>query len=170
MIDEIHLEPLYCEPLYDNGSQYWKLSFKERICLIIPIVGWVILPIFHFGRMYPVIEIIENQLIERADKKLSHFYENKCEKEIADKLSASIMENMGWCNDRYIPCDPLKILLWSYAYYLDITFVFDDIEDMIGRELTDQEVNDISEGEWVVDDLVGLIVDSKRHIKWHAPN
>ena len=161
LIDEINLEPLYCEPLYDDESQYWTASFSERICLIIPIIGWLIFPHFRLSRIYPVIEIIENQLIEREDKKLSDFYELHNEKQIAEKLSKSIEENIGWCNDRYMPCDPVKILLWSYADALDVTFVLKDIEDMIDRRLTELEAENIMEV-GTIDDIIKLIVAEKQ--------
>lgn len=162
-MDKDNIAPLHCSYLYDDSSHYWEKTSKEVFWSKIPIIGWIVAEIEYSKRVAPVVKMVEEQLANRKDINLYDFYDDPLGAEAAVYLNKSIDENMGWDEYRcihFVPEDPVRIVMWSFSDALDETCVILQIENYIGREISQEELDKQSEG--TLDDIVKFMVAEKQ--------
>lgn len=115
-------------------------SMLEGVCTWVPILGWCVGALSWHLRSRSIVRHIERQLKARLPIDPEVWVADGGRREFARWLSVTIAGEMGWCNDRFVPDDPIKILCWAHRDGLDINFLLDDLADKIGRPLSDDEV------------------------------
>ena len=147
------------EDMLENYNKYFERSKLESLLLFFPIVGWVIASRLLKKRIRHVVDYINAQLTERPSIKLEEFYYDDLKKEVAWFLREIIFETIGWKSDKFIPEDPIDIIMWSHYDDLDEAMVIVAIEYAIGRSLLESELTSISKG--TLGDLVEFVAPEK---------
>lgn len=86
---------------------------------------------------------------------------------LAGKVGAIIQEEIKWLNANFIPEDPMRLVLFKldteglFWDNMELTCIFLDLEDLVGGELTVEEIQHMYDGTF--GEAVDLLWDIKRN-------
>jgi len=104
----------------------------------LPIIGWTFAAMLEQARFQPIVRSIEQQLCERPDT--SQLWGADPDRQrISSAIRKIAQEECGWPNDRFIPADPLDIVLWGHKDGLDNVSAVMRIEKEFGFSLPDSD-------------------------------
>jgi hypothetical protein len=84
----------------------------------LPIIGWTFAARLEQARFRPMVHSIEQQLRDRPDTS-PLWGADPGRQRVASAVRKIAQEECGWPNDRFIPADPLDIVLWGHKDGLD---------------------------------------------------
>jgi acyl carrier protein len=106
------------KPLAYEGFWTTQPSKTEKCLMWLPIIGWTFAAMLEQARFQPMVRSIEQQLRDRPDT--SQLWGAEPDRQrVSSTMRKIAQEECGWPNDRFIPADPLDIVLWGHKDGLD---------------------------------------------------
>ena len=87
-----------------------KQSKFERVCMCIPIVGWMVAGMIEKAKLHPAESAILKQIRDRKAAPRSD-WSTPDAKQIADRVARICQEQIGWPNSHFVPDDPFEIMI-----------------------------------------------------------
>ena len=109
----------------------------ERLMNYIPFLGWMISAGLWKRRNRPLYDEI-NRALEARPFLNTSIWGDERHQEIAQFVCSAIKDQIGWPNDRFIPADPFRVVMWSFYDGLEMVEIIMDIEDKYLIKLGDQ--------------------------------
>ena len=100
-------------PLIDWPHPVPPPSRFERVCVFVPLVGWIVAAIMERRRWRPRIRHIERQLVARTHSAASAWRDDPRRAAVARIVSRVIRDLFDWPNAYFLPDDRLDLLMWS---------------------------------------------------------
>jgi hypothetical protein len=85
----------------------------ERICWLVPILGWGVAAALEKKRRSPISAFVANQLSERKSPTTQAWGDNPNRIALAHSISRVIRDEFEWPNSHFLPDDRLDLLMWS---------------------------------------------------------
>jgi hypothetical protein len=107
----VALEPLFWPQGEPPVVRAVPTTALERVFWRVPFIGWELKSRREDGIMRPTVDGINAQLQARPDFAINAPADVLV---VATRLSEIIRREMHWENSRYIPNDPIEVLLWPH--------------------------------------------------------
>jgi len=147
-----------CTPCFWEGESMWqheplrfpagwpvgpKPSTFERVCMRIPLLGWIVASFCRVARWEPVRRELKLQFAARQPVPTDVWSESPQRGAVATCMAKWIEQWIGWPHDRLAPDDPLEILFWDPVDGLTANLLIKDVEGDLGIHLTAEELHEL---------------------------
>lgn len=102
------MQPLQLPPNFDM-----KYPIAYRICLWIPILGWILVSVFEKLRTRPIRNYIEGQLVARSLIPIEVWGNNYETQRFAEWVIDWIKQELRYPNKYFIPNDPMQVIFFD---------------------------------------------------------
>src|SRR4051812_20788512 len=100
-------------PLVEPPFPVARPSLVERVCWIIPILGWIVARALQVRRLLPWERYIDFQIFRRTAEAADAWGNDPTRRQVAAAISEAIRDEFGWSNAHYLPDDRMDLLWWS---------------------------------------------------------
>jgi len=115
-------------------------SGVEKAGKLVPVLGWIVSNALWSRRHRPTREMYLAQLESRPEVTLAAWGDDLERVDIAARVCQIAGRNIGWPMPKFVPWDPMRVVLWAFDDGLDDVQAILDIEDDFGIEISDEEL------------------------------
>lgn len=152
-------QPQTPQPLRCPEAPLPRPSWLERICWLVPVLGWIVAGALWSSRREPTFDFIAGQLRLRDPPPEDAWGPDPVRRSVARVVSDALQAEFLWPNAYFTPEDPLRLLLWRTSADQEWLFVVIAIERRLDIRFTTGAV-DLERG--TLGDLVDAIVTTAR--------
>jgi hypothetical protein len=141
-----------------NSHERLELSDQDRLAISdaayrrpaerLPIFGWWLHSRRWWATVLPIVERIDAAL-EARDPVEASVWGDEDSQEVARAIVEAAREEVGWANDRFLPCDSAYVPFWSYADASDVECALQRVCERLGLEVGRQEMIELFTRYWI---------------------